>query len=69
MAAIFDTENNRPTQYDYIPPVFAVNDNSGVSKQTPILIFVLNFVTCISNFGYCNITEGFGVCMFVFVVG
>lgn len=29
MAAIFDTENNRPTQYDYIPPVFAVNDNSG----------------------------------------
>ena len=62
MAAIFDTENNRPTQYDYIPPVFAVNDNSGVSKQTPIY-FVLKFVTCISNFGYCNITEGFGVCI------
>lgn len=66
MAAIFDTENNRPTQYDYIPPVFAVNDNSGVSKQRPIL----NFITCISNFGYCNITltEGFGMCMFVFLV-
>lgn len=31
MAAIFDTENNQCSQDDYIAPVFAVNDDSGVS--------------------------------------
>jgi len=34
MAAIFDTENNECSQDDYVVPVFAVNDNSGVSKFT-----------------------------------
>ena len=31
MAAIFDTENNDFSQDDYVVPVFAVNDDSGVS--------------------------------------
>ena len=32
MAAIFDTENNECSQDDYIAPVFAISDNSGVSN-------------------------------------
>lgn len=33
MAAIFDTENNECNQDDYVVPVFAVNDDSGVSYR------------------------------------
>lgn len=38
MAAIFDTENNECSQDDYVAPIFAVTDNSGVG--TPAIIFV-----------------------------
>ena len=38
MAAIFDTENNECSQDDYVAPIFAVTDNSGVG--TPVIIFV-----------------------------
>ena len=34
MAAIFGTENNECSQDDYIAPVFAVTDDSGVSNKT-----------------------------------
>lgn len=36
MAAIFDTENNECSQDDYVVPVFAVDDNSGVSNESTV---------------------------------
>ena len=38
MAAIFDTENNECSQDDYVAPIFAVTDDSGVG--TAAIIFV-----------------------------
>ena len=51
MAAMFDTENNECSQDDYIAPVFAVNDNSGVGKYLyPFLIFCFVHVYLFSMF-------------------
>ena len=40
MAAIFDTENNEFSQDDYVVPVFAVNDDSGVSYRLDHLLYI-----------------------------
>ena len=42
MAAIFDTENNEFSQDDYIAPVFAITDDSGVSNQAACYIHTEN---------------------------
>lgn len=43
MAAIFDTENNEFSQDDYVVPVFAVNDDSGVSYRLHNLLQIIEY--------------------------
>ena len=43
MAAIFDTENNEFSQDDYVVPVFAVNDDSGVSYRLNHLLYITEY--------------------------
>ena len=40
MAAVFDTENNEFSQDDYVVPVIAVNDDSGVSYRFNHIIII-----------------------------
>lgn len=44
MAAIFDTENNEYSQDDYIVPVFAVNDDSGVRSEWKFFCMCLKII-------------------------
>lgn len=57
MAAIFDTENNEFSQDDYVVPVFAVNDDSGVSYGLNHLLHITEYhmlgpCTCLSQVNY-----------------